>query len=269
MSVAGVISRICNAACDPLAAPFRAWSHWWALSVFSLVIAVIALLAFKFFSNQQGLARARGRMLARVLELRLYKDDLPGIFGAFGRVLGAMSGYLAAYVKPLLVLIIPVSLILIQMSCWFDHRPFRAGETGLLTITFAKDADIMMQDAAVTASGTVALETDALRIPAERQMVWRFRATGGGPARLDISVDDEQVCMDVLCGGGLKKIAAARAAPSFWSTLAHPAAPPLPADSLVERIELRYPAGPSWLLPSFVLMIVFGLLLKPFLRVEL
>ena len=120
-----MINRIFNAACDGLMAPFLSLNPWVGLSVFSLIITVVALLAFKFCSNQRDIARARGKMLARLLELRLYKDNVFGIFSTLARVLVGILVYMKAYLIPVAILIIPVSLILIQLSCWFDGRPFR------------------------------------------------------------------------------------------------------------------------------------------------
>lgn len=272
MKLAHVINLAFGALCDAVMLPFRGMNPWAGLTVFSLVITVLALLAFKFFSSPTAIARARGRVIARVLELRLYRDNLFGIFATLGRVFLGTLVYLKEYLLPIGVLILPVVLILVQMSCWFDHRPLREGETTLFTVTLRADVRVMDVPMTITSSPNVVVESEPLRIPSENKIIWRFRAAARPWGMIAARTPDETVGMQVAVGPQFHKIAARRVAGGFFDILLNPADRPIHEGSVLSEMEISYPPreiGMNWLVACFILTLVFAWLLKPLFRVEL
>ena len=272
MKLARVINLAFCALCDAIMLPFRTMNPWVGLAVFSLFITVLALLAFKFCSNPQAIARARGKVIARVLELRLYRDDLLGIFATLGRVLLGTAVYLKEYLLPIGVLIVPVSLILVQMSCWFDYRPLRSGEIALFTVTLRPDVKVMDVSPTTTSSPNIVVESEPLRIPSENRIIWRFRGEPGPQCMLGVRTTNETVGMYLEIGSPFGGVAARRVSGGFFAILLNPAARPIHKGSVFSKMEISYPPrdlGMNWLVACFILTIVFALILKPLFRVEL
>jgi hypothetical protein len=258
-----MINRIFNAACDGLMAPFLSLNPWTGLIVFSIIIAVAALLVFRFFSNQQVIVRAR--------------NEVFGISSTPGRALIGILLYMKAYMVPVAVLIIPVSLILIQMSCWFDGRPYRPGETGLISVTLRPDSDVMQIPFALSAAAGLQVEADPLRIPAENTIIWRFSAPNAVSGWIDVKVRDEFFRKTVEVGDGFKKLSAFRISGGGMAALLNPAEPPIRNECPVWEIAVDYPARDlflgtlkvNWLVACFGLTILFAAALKLVFRVEL
>ena len=272
-----MINRVFNVLCDGLMHPFLSLNPWAGLGVFSLIITVAALLAFRFCSNQRAIARARSKMIARLLELRIYQDNVFGIFSTLGRVLGGILIYMKAYLLPVAILIIPVSLILVQMACWFDGRPFRPGETGLISVTLRPDTDVMETPIAVSAASGLLVEAEPLRIPEENTSLWRFSATNAVDGWIDVQVRDEVLRKTVTVGEGFKKLSAFRISGGGIAALLNPAEAPIRNESPIWEIAVEYPArslslgglNVNWLVACFGLTILFAAALKLVFRVEL
>lgn len=250
--------------------PWAGASPWLGLAAVSLVLALLALLAFKFCSNQRALRRARNRMLAHVLELHLFRDDLAGIFGAFARVLLGALGYIKETLKPLLVLAPPLLLLLVHLSGWFEWRPLRRAEPALLTAR--ADAPLT----AVAAPG-LRLESAPFVSPLRRETIWRFWVEDErAPLWIEVRSGAAAERKSVNAGRALVAVSPARVRDGAWARLLHPAEPPLPAGGPLRELAVDYPRREitlggrrvNWLLAVFVLSLGFGLVLKYPLRVE-
>jgi hypothetical protein len=268
-----ILHRALAGFCDLLMTPFATMNPWVGLAVLSFLISVLAMAVYKVCSNPAAIARARNRAVARVLELRLFKDDLAGIFGAFGRILGATGGYVGRSLVPLAVLIVPVSLFLVQMAAWFEFKPLNIGETTIVAVSLPDGDDTMSDDVVVSASPGFAPATEVLRIPSEQRIVQKFRVLDAGEHFLDVSARGSDIRMEVITGSGLGRINASQVQ---HGALLSPGASYLPEDTALSAVEVQYPpreltvAGVAinWILASLVLALAFGLLLKPVFRVE-
>ena len=258
-----MINRILNAACDGLMTPFLSANPWIGLSVFSLVIAGVALLAFRFGSSQRAIARARKRMF--------------GISSTPGRVPVGFLLYMKAYLLPAAILIIPVSLILIQMACWFQNRPYRPREPGLITVTLRPDSDVMETPIALSSAEGLQIEADSLRIPEENIVIWRFSASNAVDGWIDVQVRDEVLRKTVQVGDGFTKLTSFRLSGGGMAALLNPAEPPIRNESSVWEIEVDYPArdlflgslNVNWLVACMGLTILLAASLKLIFRVVL
>lgn len=275
--MAQAINAAFNFIGDLVMLPFQG-SPWMAMFAWSVLIALLAMLAFKFCSNPDAIARTRNRVFAYILEFRLFKDDVLGVFGIFGRVLVGTLAYMKHYLTPIAVMIVPIVLLLIQMSTWFDYRPLEPGETALLTVTLNPDADVLKTPVTLSPSEGIEVDTEALRIPAENQLVWRLKAVSPNSCEpLELEAAGETVGKVCCTGSGMKKLSSSRIKGGFLAQLAHPAEPALPDNTTISSIAIGYPrrelkignAGINWLVAVFVLSIVFGLALKPMFKVEL
>lgn len=269
------INHLFNAIGNAVMRFFDGASPWPGLVAFSFVITLFALAVFRFLSNQRALAAARNRAFARILEFRLYSHEPRAAFGVFARVLGATLGYLKHYALPIAILLPPVLLLLAQMSLWFEHRPLRPGETALLTVTLRPG--LPLDEVSAVPPDGVSLDTDALRIAGERQIVWRLRADAAAGGAIDVRTPGGEVAKTLIVSPQPARVSTLRTAGGAWARLAHPAEPAIERDAGIESISIAYPRREicvgnrpvSWVLACFMLTIIIGLALKPLFGVEL
>lgn len=271
-----LLNAILNRAFDLLFGPFRAESPWPAMIVVSLVATVLILLIFKLTSNAKTIQRRKSRALARLLEFVLFKDDIVVSLGAFGRGMVANLAYLGTLTLPLLVSLIPMILILVQVSCWFSARPLRQGETTILTARLQDRWPVMEQTLTLTPSSSIVVDSEPVRVPSQNEVSWRLRVTSASPKDakwVDLNVNGTAIRKSIIAGlPTISRLAPVRPPADFWAELTNPGEAPLPPDGPVTKLTVQYPSagltlgGRSyhWLLVFCVLTLVFGgLLLKP------
>src|SRR5919108_4002002 len=108
---------------DLLLNPFQYLDPLWPLLIFSFVTGIIMLVIYRYTSNQKGIKETKDRIKAYLLEIRLFKDDLGILLSAQKNILRHNLTYMKHAVKPMLFMIIPVLLILIQLEGWFGRKP--------------------------------------------------------------------------------------------------------------------------------------------------
>lgn len=273
-----LVNTISNTLCGMLMRPFEVVSPWPGLIAASFIFALMALLVFKYCSNQAQLARSRNRLLARVLELQLFKDDLFAIFSITGRALSATLLYLKESIKPLLVLLIPTILFLIQLAGWFEYRPLQSGESFLLTLQLDKKHDPRITPLSISYSSGIQRETDAFVSPADYSVIWRLRMAKENASewvRIDIG---DQVFEKRIVGSSrlLKTAPKSVHHNNRRADIMNPTEPLPPTLTSIHSIEITYPQRElllgsisiHWIVALFILSLFFGFILKYPFRVE-
>jgi hypothetical protein len=185
--------------------------------------------------------------------------------------------YIKYAMKPMLFMMIPLALILIQMESWYGYRPLKPDEKAVVSIKFNKSGDTL-QDVKLSSDSGIAIETPPLRIPDQKEVDWRIRARELGTHYLIFDISGEKIRQKVIVSQtSLVQISPVASASSIWDMLLNPAQKPLPENSPVEEIRIDYPKGSvgvlkwhvHWLVIVFVLSIVFGFALKGLFRVEI
>jgi hypothetical protein len=251
---------------------------WPGLVAVALVTSIAMLLVFRWASSPAAIRRAKDRLIARVLELVLFRHDARVSFTAGGRILAANLVYMRTLLWPLVFSIIPCILILTQLSCWYAWRPLRVGEAAVLEVRLRDGFPVLERSIAVTAPIFARLETEGVRVPIPAEVAWRVRADQDGSGWVDIEIADESpVRKQVIVGETMQKVSARRSRRGFWDLLLYPAEPPIDNASSIVEVDVRYPARQlylgntevDWVVAFVVLTIIFGLLLKRPLRVQL
>ncbi len=258
--------------------PFSFLNHWLAMLVISLLTALLMLFIYKKTSNQDGIRRVKNRIKASLLEIRLYQTDLRTQLGSQKELLAANLQYLLYNLKPLLVMIVPIFLILAQLNLWFASRPPEPGETFLLKARFIKTVDLERLRLDLETPAGLVVETPPVRIIDEAEVAWRLKVTGPVDEPLVVQVNGERYQKIVPAGKGrLLRVSTVRVKRNLWQELLYPGERPLPADSLLKQIELRFEPqrlnllgiGFHWLVAYFLLSIILGLALKGLFKVEI
>lgn len=260
-----------------LIAPVRPLGPWPTMIFVSLLTGFLMLGIFRWTSNQAGIRRAKDRIKAHLLEARLFKDDFGQSLRAQGRVLAANGRYFAYALKPMLVMVVPVMLLLVQLDVRFGPRPLRTGEDALVRVRLAAGTDPMSLGLELEAPEGVALTTPALRIVDAGEIDWRVRAERPGRHDLMFRWPGGQEKKSVFVETPeLAGVSTKRTAGGFLDRIAHPAERGLPRGGQIASIEVSYPAQRMrffggrmhWLVAYFGLSVLLGFAFKGVFKVE-
>jgi uncharacterized membrane protein (DUF106 family) len=263
-----------TAAFDGLFGLFGRFHPMVSLLVVSVLTGGVMLVIFRYTSNQEGIARAKDRIMAHILEVRLFQDDLRLQLAAQRKILVANLHYMRHALVPMLVMLVPVLVILIQLDVRYARRPLLPGETTVLRARVADGIDLSTVRLEVPSG--IALETEPLRVPDRSEVDWRIRVDREGTHDLALLVGSERAVKRLESGDRLTKLADERAHGGILGVWTNPGESPLPGGSPFRSIELRYPErdlrvfgfGAHWLLVFFVVSVAFGFAIKGFVGVE-
>jgi uncharacterized membrane protein (DUF106 family) len=263
---------------DVLFLPFRSMSPWIGMILISFLTGMLMLFVFKWTSNQAGIQKVKNRIKAHLLELRLFKDSLAQSLRSQGNILRCNLKYISYSAKPMLVMIIPLILILIQLNFWFGYESLTTHKPAILKIKLAQDHNPMDTQVAIQPSSGLVLETPPLRIEESREINWRFQATQPGIQEFQVTVGAATIKKTVSVGQKpLSKISPLKTNRKFLDQVLYPTEPPIKDQVPVQSIEIQYPSknmnlfgwNIHWIIVYFVLSIIFGFAFKGVFKVQI
>lgn len=256
-------------------APLKGLDPAWSMAILSLVTGVAMLIAFRYVSNQRGIKRSKARVISELLAIRLFKDDPWMTIKCLGGALKSNLGYLRYMMTPLVVLLVPVVLLLIQMEQWYGSEPLAPGEATRVAIALDKKGDVASLDGVKllpATDGSYTVESRPMRIPALGEVNWRIRAKNPGDAVLRFEVDGKTVEKRLAIGARddtrLSLVSTTRIGSGFFDALLHPAESTI--GGAVASVSVDHRARPfsilgiemAWWLAFFILTLVFAFALK-------
>lgn len=258
--------------------PFRNMSPWIGMILISFLTALLMLFVFRFTSNQQGIKKVKNKIKAHLLEFRLYKDSLNISLKAQGKILRYNLKYISYSAKPVLVMIIPLILILIQLNLWFGYNSLTPGQKALLKAELEMDQSLLDTEFKIETSSGLVVETLPLRIEDKEEVSWRLRAEETGIHELALTVNGQKIIKKVaVAQSPLSKISPIRIRRNFIGELFNPGEAPLPRNIPVKSVEIKYPSQSMnlfgwrihWIISYFTLSIIFGFTFKGIFKVEI
>ncbi|MDY6853846.1 MAG: hypothetical protein SWO11_03925 [Thermodesulfobacteriota bacterium] len=271
----GIFNSILNFIFDTFFNSFDSLHPIYGLSAISLLTTLIVLPIFRYFSNQEGIKRTRGRIVGHLFEVRIFKDDLRIFFTAMKNILKYNAIYMAYMLKPLLFMILPVLVIMVQTETRYAHRPLSLGETAIVKVkqetggTFPeKGSDVLL-----TVPEGLRLETPPLRYDEGSETYWKIRAERKGEFELRFYVLDKELKRRVVVKDEITRISPLMLKKGILNSFFHPGEPSLSQSTNIKSIEVKYPYMNisvfgwriHWLLIFFILTLSFGfVLMKPF-----
>jgi hypothetical protein len=262
-----VVSMVLNA-------PFNAlfWLvHWlpaeWQVIVLAVPGALFALAVYKKISNQAAIRDAKDKIIAYLLELRLFRDDLRVLLRAQGGVFANIGRYVGYSLLPMLVMLPVFLLVLIQIESRFAFRGLSPDEQTLVTASVTSRQPVSSLRVSLDAADGLQVTTPALRADSSSEIYWRVRALTTGTHDLKLSVGGELADRIVNAEGSGGAMPIAYRA-NDMRTLLYPSVAPLPADGPVASLAIDYPrargefaglSSTSWLFFGMVMLFAFAL----------
>lgn len=289
--VAQSINALLTSLFSALLWPLKTLDPSWGMVFVSLLAGILMVWIFGRFSNQEKIGRVRDRIGGNLIGIHLFRHDLRVVMRLQGSILLDTLTYMKHSFVPLLVMIVPVILILAQLHLRYAARPLEPGEKTLIKVK-VRDASTLRNDLLLEAGEGLAVETEGVRIPSEREADWRIRAERPGAYLLTVrarKTDPEESGVRksatekaaaekrIVVGFGAGLPVAVRSGRGVFQALLYPGEAPLPPDSPYESIEVLYPSAAlkffgwriHWLVAFCVFSILFGFLFKGVLGVRL
>ncbi len=264
-----LVNSLLNTVFDLWLLPFKGLSPTWQICAIALPVTIFALLVFRYVSDQQGIAAAKDKLKAFLLELRLFKDDLGVTFRAQGQIFRYALIYMFHALLPMSVMIVPIVLVMIQVESRYAFRSLTPGESTILTVTLNGQDPVTQLNAELSLQAGLIQETPALRINKTGEILWRIRAIRPGEYQIKLRIDGQEFEKHLAVGADSSRLSPARYQANDLNVLLYPAEPALRNEAGVSAIHLSYPrsravyaglSSASWIL--FGASLIFGYALR-------
>ena len=273
ISITAFINGLMNAIFRPLAGAMAAMPGWLSNLIFSGIVGVLALVLFKYTSNQDAIGKVRDNIKAQMLAMKLFKDSMAVTLKVQGNMFKGAFLLLFHALRPMLLMIIPFSLVLAQLGLWYQSRPLTPGEQTVLSIEVDPGVigDVKLRSlpgAKIIAGPVTAIDKNEIN--------FNVQATEVGTHEIVFQIADQTFTKEMVVGEGLVRISPLKPGADIGKMLMYPDEKPFAADSPVKSISLNYPDRISmtsgtdwWIVYFFVMSLVVALIFKPMLKVKI
>jgi uncharacterized membrane protein (DUF106 family) len=243
--------------------------------VLSLVVGLVMVVLFGYTSDQKAIGIAKDQLKAHLLAVRLYRDQIPVVMGSYGKILRGTGRYLKLAFKPLLYVIVPITLLVVQIDRYLGSTPIPTDAPFLLTAHFTGSDEL--NDVTLDLPTEITMTAPPVHVPASNEMVWRLAGSRDGKYEVKIAAAGERAAKAVCVGSDLPRISTVRLRGQFWRRMFTSAEPALPENSPIESIAINYPDrnidvagyGINWIWLFFILSMVAGFLFKELLGIKI
>jgi len=243
--------------------------------VLSLVVGLVMVVLFGYTSDQKAIGIAKDQLKAHLLAVRLYRDQIPVVMGSYGKILRGTGRYLKLAFKPLLYVIVPITLLIVQIDRYLGSAPIPPKAPFLLTAHFAGSDEL--NDVTLDLPPEITMTAPPVHVAASNEIVWRLAGSKDGKYEIRIAAAGESAAKAVCVGSDLPRISTVRLRGQFWRRMFTSAEPALPENSPIDSISINYPDrnieiagyGMNWIWLFFVLSMVAGFIFKELLGIQI
>lgn len=279
-----IIFSLLNQLVDILVAPFHGLGPISQLVLLSLASTILLLAAFKRLSNQETIKLHKSKIFGNFLEIAIYRDQFRRSIICQSRILKHNLLYLGAIGKPFLLLMIPMILICLQLEYRMGYQVMKTGHPFIIEAqldnTNDQTAPDLINRLSITTSGSIDLDTPAMRIPATGQVFWTARinqAGGSSIISLTLPGQGEIISKNVAVDTLTNRFSPKKTKIQGLGDLLASGEDGIPKSSQIKTLRVAYlPAEYpffQWSLSPiayyFILTLLFGLMLKPVMKVSL
>jgi hypothetical protein len=240
------LNAIANLLGGWLLAPLSVLPGWLSATLVSAATGVVLLVVFKYSSNQRAIKRVKDDIKANLLALKLFKDSASVALRAQGRILVSAFWLAVHALVPMLVMMVPVLLILGQLSLWYQSRPLQVGEDAVLTLKLNSNAASAWPEVRLQPTDAIETLIGPVHVRSQREICWSIKACACGYHRLIFHVGEQTGDKEVAIGDGFMRVSTLRPGWHWSDTLLHPSERPFGPDSSIQSIAIDYPERSSW-----------------------
>ncbi len=254
--------------------PLQTLGRFWGLFLVAVLTGLLMLIILKKVSNQEGIHATKNRIKAHVLGARLYQHDASLSVRILGRLFLENGRYLLYALKPMLILMIPVTILIIQLSARYGYQPASLGKPILVRLV-ANDVDDL-STIRIIPSTDVRIDVTPLTIPALHEINWRIYPITAGVSTLIFQYKETQEEKKMVTDGRWSVLSPRRLTASVRGFL-YAAEPTLSSNSFAREISIEYDetklsvAGVNihWLVFFILVSLMTGVAAQRLFKVEI
>jgi hypothetical protein len=273
-----------NNICDFIAAPFSSFEPVVGLSIVSFISAVALLYIFKKLSDQDKIKFHKNKIFGHFLEIALFRDQFRRTMGCQGQILKHNFIYLRYVLFPLLVMMPPVLLICLQLDFRLGAEPFKQDSTFIIQTqldkTIIDDLPSIITNIQIKHSENITLETPAMRSNSEASVFWRANINdlaGNHYIQVGTNNSDDIITKNIAVISSQTRFSQDKRKIVSFSDNFLTSETNIPNSSIFSKIRVNYSSAEYPLLwwnftpivYYFILTLIFGLLIKPFIKVNI
>ena len=250
----------------------------------SVVVGLLMIVLFGYTSDQKAIGIAKDQLKAHLLAVRLYRDQLQVVMGSYGKILRGTGRYLKLAFKPLLYVIIPITLLIVQLDRYLGLTPIHTN-TPFLLIARVNNPEAL-DTISIDLPPEITASAPPVHVAADNEIVWRLVASQEGSYEVKISAGGQSATPSVTptltktvrVSSQLARVSPERLRGHFWERMFSSGEPALPENSAIESIAVDYPernialgiAGyeMNWIWLFFILSMIAGFIFKELLGIE-
>jgi hypothetical protein len=240
----------------------------------SIVIGLLMVIVFRYTSDQKAIGRAKDRLKAHLLAVRLFQDQLPVVMRAYARIFRGTGSYLRLAFTPFLIAILPITFLIVQLDRYFGWMPLQPAQTFLVEARVEDPA--VLNEASLHLPPELSSSAPAVHIPKDKEVVWRVVAERAGRFAIHIAAAGQTVSKQVVVAPGLARISPLRLQGHFWERMFSSGEPALAENSPVQSIAISYPPRVigfvwmewNWIVLFFVISLIAGFIFKSALGIQ-
>jgi hypothetical protein len=248
---------------------------WTLVLGISVIIGFLMVMVFRYTSNQKAIRRAKDRLKANLLAVRLFQDQLPVVLRAYGRILLGTGSYLRLAFTPFLIAIIPITFLIIHLDRYLGWRPIEPQQAFLVEVQTEKGE--ALDGVQLQLPPELVATAPAVHIPKENEVVWRLQATRAGCYEIHLVAGGQAASKQVVVSRGLSRVSPVRLRDNFWERMLSSGEAALGSDSHIQSISVGYPARDisfigwqwNWIVLFFVLSLTAGFIFKTIFRIQI
>lgn len=241
----------------------------------SVGIGLLMVLLFGYTSDQKKIKVAKDQLKAHLLAVRLYQDQLPVVMKTYGRIVRGTGRYIRLAFMPLLYVIIPITLLMVQVDRYLGWRPLQASQPFLVKVRTA-GPDIL-SDLNLLLPSEMSVSAPAVHIPADNEVVWRVVAARDGSYDIRVAAGGQTYAKQVVVAPEVSRISPVRLRDHFLERMLSSSESALPDKSPLQSIAVTYLPRDiqfawlewNWIVLFFVLSMIAGFIFKEILGIEI
>ncbi|HUT55190.1 MAG TPA: hypothetical protein VM658_17505 [bacterium] len=278
-----------NRVLDASFSPFAGLDPLWPLAVWSVIMGVIAMVIYKYTSNQGGIKDAKEKIKGHFYEVWLFIDDAPVIVAAQGRIMWNALRYFLYAVPPLAVMIVLFFPLFANLETRYASRPVKPGDEVMVKVRLAgqfegwRDAVKLEPPPGVSMVGypvrfiRKTMESQGAREQSrDYEVDYKLRPETAGSHPLKFTVQGRQFTVPLVAGDHYGVRVPPYESAGLGLALLYPPAVGVPADSRVAAIQITYPEADFpwlglntwWVWPFLVISMIAAFAVKGVLKVE-
>lgn len=231
----------------PLLGWFGPWTAWVDILLWSVIAGVLALVVYKFASNQKGIERTKNDIKVHLLEIRLFQDDILGVVAATAKILVKNVLYIGHQLVPVAIMFVPFMAMVFQLVASYGNEPLPVGTRQVLKVKLDRSiTDVAAREVTLQLPPGVVL--DAPPVPVGDEIAFRLLLEQEGDHEIGIRVGDEVVAKRLAVGGERRRAPVMRS--KSWESILYPGEQSLPPSAPVYDARLAYPESDLGWMPG-------------------